>query len=46
MPEGTHLRDQVVAQEMSGPEENLLHQAWEKVKLIAPKSAGAWRNRQ
>jgi hypothetical protein len=49
MPESTHLRDHVVAQEMSGPEQSLLHRAWEMVKLIVMRSVfwayerGSWQ---
>ena len=49
MPESTHLHDRVVAQGISGPEENLLHRAWEGVKLVAARSVfwvyerGSWQ---
>lgn len=49
MPESTHLRHHIVAQQMSGSGESLLHRAWEMVKLIAARSAfwvyerGSWQ---
>jgi hypothetical protein len=49
MAESTHLHDGVVAQEISGPQERLLHRAWEKVKLVAARSVfwvyerGSWQ---
>jgi hypothetical protein len=49
MPESTHLHDRLVAHGISGPEENLLHRAWEGVKLVAARSAfwvyerGSWQ---
>lgn len=49
MPESTHLRHHIVAQQMSGSEESLLHRAWEMVKLIAVRSVfwvyerGSWQ---
>ena len=49
MSESTHLHDHVVAQGISGPGENLLHRAWEKVKLVAARSVfwvyerGSWQ---
>ena len=49
MPESTHLHDRVVAQGISGSEENLLHRAREGVKLVAARSVfwvyerGSWQ---
>jgi len=49
MPESTHLHDRVVAQGISGPEENLLQRAREGVKLVAARSVfwvyerGSWQ---
>jgi hypothetical protein len=49
MAESTHLRDHVVAGEMSAPGESLLHRVWEKVKLIVVRTVfwvyerGSWQ---
>ena len=49
MPESTHLRDHIVAHEVSGPGENLLRRAWDMLKLIVVRSVfwvyerGSWQ---
>jgi hypothetical protein len=49
MPESSDLRDHLVAQEVSRPEEGLLHRSWEIVKLIGARSVfwvyerGSWQ---